>query len=567
MFGLRRNKPADTYLTVRGKELAEAIDRHKAALAKPAPAQPAHGARRFDGAIVNRLTASWQSLNVAIDAELRTDLDRLRARSRDLFKNNEYAVKFGRAVRSNVVGPEGFRFRADVKDPGGNADQGANKAIEKAFGIWSRPDQCDVAAKRSFIDICDAVTQALSRDGEYLVRKRRGAGAGSFGYQLQMLDVDRLDTMYNVWPAEGRNAVIMGVEVDQWRRPVAYHLWNRHFSESPGVTRYRERVPASEIFHGYMSVEDEQTRGIPWMHAVMRRVNDLNGYREAAVIAARIGASKMGFFHSADGDPAPASDGVDGQTADTRGEFITEAMPGTFGVLPDGYTFTPFNPDYPHAQFDAFNKAALRGISSGLPGMSYHSLNNDLEGVSFSSIRSGTLEEREDWMKIQKWLITQFLVPVYEDWLEMALLSGSITLANGSPLPLGKKAKFQDHIWRGRRWQWVDPLKDMAAAVLAIENGLSSPERIADQQGMDVEDVIDDLARFQKLLKDKGVVLAGTSAPTGTIASAVAESGNDAGNQDASVAKSGKKARTLAASITSVEELLRLLREEEVADA
>ncbi|MFK2904569.1 phage portal protein [Dyella ginsengisoli] len=563
MFGQRRRSPASSTLTERGQQLAAAIDQHKAERIAPAVRRPQGGMRRFDGAVVNRLTATWQSVNVAIDAELRTDLDRLRARSRDLFKNNEYAVKFGRAIRSNVVGPEGFRFRADVKDPSGKADEGANKAIEKAFATWCRPEQCDVAGKRSFIDLCDAIGLALGRDGEFMLRKRRGAGAGTFGYQLQLLDMDRLDTFYNLWPADGRNAVIMGVEIDQWRKPVAYHLWNRHYTESPTVTRYRERVPASEIIHGFIPLEDEQTRGVPWMHAVMRRLNDLNGYREAAVIAARIGASKMGFFTSPDGDPAPVSNGVDGVTPDTKGEFITEATPGSFDVLPEGYGFEAFNPDYPHQQFESFNKAALRGVASGLPGMSYHSLNNDLEGVSFSSIRSGTLEEREDWMKIQKWVITQVLVPVYEDWLEMALLAGAITLANGSPLPLAKKAKFQDHIWRGRRWQWVDPLKDMAAAVLAIENGLSSPERIADQQGIDIEDVINDIARFQAMLKAKGVVLAGTTAPTGTIASAVAESGNDGGSS--STGKAGKKARVLQAASTTVADLVALLQDEPAA--
>lgn len=494
------------------------------------PRVPAAGLRRFDAAIVNRLTASWLSVNTSIDAELRTDLDRLRARSRDLFKNNEYAAKFGRTVKSNVIGPEGFRFQARAADAG-NLDIMANKAIEKAFWQWSRPDQCDVRGKRSFADLCAAAMLAVARDGEYLIRKRRGAGAGFFGYQLQLLDVDRLDTLYNVMPGNGRNAVINGVEVDQWRKPVAYHLWNRHPGEAADAERQRARVPADEIFHGFIPLEDEQTRGVPWLHAVMRRMNDLNGYREAAVIAARIGAAKMGFFTAPDGDPSAVADE---KTKD--GEFITEATPGTFGVVPAGYDFKTFNPDYPHEQFDAFCKAALRGIASGIPG-SYHSLANDLEGVSFSSIRSGTLEERDEWMAIQRWLITSLLVPVYEDWLDMALLRGAVLLPNGSALPLAKKTKFLDHQWQGRRWQWVDPLKDMAASVLAIENGLASPQQIAAQTGRDIEEVIDDLATFQQLLKARGVVLTGTTASTGTVASAVAASGNDAGNQDTAAKK------------------------------
>jgi lambda family phage portal protein len=518
--------------TARSHALAAEMERINALRA--APTTTGHALRRFEGAVVNRLTASWNAYNIAIDAELRTDLDRLRARSRDMFKNNEYAAKFGRMVRNNVVGADGFRLQAQSEDPGGAKDAFANKAIEKSFERWSKPANCDVRGKRSFTDICRSVARGLARDGEFMIRKRRGAGAGPFGYQLQLLDVDRIDTLLNIMPAVGHNAVIMGVEVDEWRKPVAYHLWDRHPTEAANVSRFRERIPAEEIIHGFIDIEDEQTRGIPWIHAAMRRSNDLNGYREAAVIAARVGASKMGFFTTPDGQPASQTDGSDG-----KGTYSSEATPGTFDVLPEGVQFQSFNPDYPHAQFDMFCKGALRGIASAI-GVAYHSLANDLEGVNFSSIRSGTIEERDEWMVIQDWLTEQLLVTVYEDWLDMSLLMGAILLPNGSALPLAKKQKFLDHKWQPRRWQWVDPLKDMAANVLAIENGLVSPQMVAAQQGRDIEDVIDDLAAFQQLLKVKKVTLTGTTAPTGTVASAVAQSGNDAGTQDAAAKKPAK---------------------------
>lgn len=527
MFGLTRSKP-EAALTEHGKQLAAAVDAHLAERTAPASPPASGGLRRFEAAVINRLTQSWQATNVAIDQELRTDLDRLRARSREQFKNNEFLAKFGRLVKNNLVGPEGFRLQARAAD-NDVLDTMANKALEKAFWQWSRPDQCDVTGRRSFADICRSVGLSLARDGEYLIRKRRGQGAGYFGYQLQVLDVDRLDTTYNVAAANGRNAVIMGVEVDQWRKPVAYHLWNRHPNDGTGSERTRERVPASDIFHGFIPLEDEQTRGVPWAHAVLRRLNDLNGYREAAVIASRIGAAKMGFFTAEDGNPARIADA---QTDD--GEFVTEATPGTFGVLPAGYDFKSFDPDYPHAQFDAFSKATLRGICSGLPGASYHVLGNDLEGVSFSSIRSGELSDRDEWMVLQNWLITQLLVLVYEDWLDMALLRGAILLPNGSALPLAKRSKFIAHLWQGRRWQWVDPLKDMTANILAIENGLASPQQIAAQTGRDIEEVINDLAAFREMLAAKNVTLTGTTAPTGA-----AVAGASAGDANAS-AKSGE---------------------------
>jgi capsid protein len=88
-----------------------------------------------------------------------------------------------------------------------------------------------------------------------------------------------------------------------------------------------------------------------------------------------------------------------------------------------------------------FVKANLRGVASGL-GVAYHALANDLEGVSFSSIRSGTLEERDAWMLIQEWFSQSFLDRVHAEWLQSALAFGQIALPNGSTLPITKLDKF-----------------------------------------------------------------------------------------------------------------------------
>ena len=78
-------------------------------------------------------------------------------------------------------------------------------------------------------------------------------------------------------------------------------------------------------------------------------------------------------------------------------------------------------------------------------------------------------------MVLQNIVINQLLVPIYEDWLDQALMRGMIRMPNGSALPAAKRDKFADHIWQARRWQWVDPMKDINAAILAIGNGLAQP--------------------------------------------------------------------------------------------
>jgi lambda family phage portal protein len=481
-------------------DLAAAIERVTAERSAPS-ATPRRAARRFDGAVVDRLTAQWLATGTSIDQELRGQLDRLRARSRDLAKNNEYVAKYLRMVLTNVVGPEGFTLQSRVYDPNGQPDSLANRAVEDGWWRWMRPGNCEVTGRQSFVDVCRTVMTAVARDGEVLIRRARGRGFGEFGYQLQVVDIDRLDTNYNVPAAGGRNAIIMGVEIDTYGRPVAYHVFEAHPHGPQGGGRVRQRWDAAEVFHLFVPFEPEQNRGVPWLHAAMRRLNDLNGYREAAVIAARIGACKAGFYQQLPGaEPAPP---IGDEDPSDPGSFSTEVSPGQFDVVPLGYELKEYDPTYPHEQFGAFCTAALRGISSALPGGTYHGIGNDLTGVSYSSIRSGVIESRDEWMVLQNWLIAVFLTPVFEEWVDVALLGGRLKLPNGSALPAAKADKFRAHVWQPRRWQWVDPLKDIEAGIRAINNGLASPQQIAAQSGRDVEDIIEDMAQFQALAKSK----------------------------------------------------------------
>lgn len=451
--------------------------------------------RGFDAAAVNRLTASWMGTAVSIDQELRHDLDRLRTRSRDLANNNDYVRKFLRMVSRNVVGPQGFVLQARVENAPGKPDTLANASIEQAWYNWGKRGVADISGRMSFADLCRVVATDCARDGEALVRIIRGAAAENpFGLALQVLDAARLATDMNRAVSEGRNAIVMGVEVNGFGRPVAY--WVRL-----GSIYQAERIPAEDLLHLYLPERPEQTRGMPWTHSAMMRLHNLNGYEEAAIINARVGAAKMGFFVTPDGT---GKELADGNTDD--GQFLHDVAAGEFGVLPAGYDFKSFDPTYPHQQFADFVKSNLRGIAAGLD-VAYNGLANDLEGVNYSSIRAGVLEERDQWMVLQSWFIESFLEPVFAEWLPLAMLNQAIVMPNGSALPMGKIEKFKAHEWQGRRWSWVDPMKDIEAARLAVQSGVSSPQQIAAQSGQDIEDVLDAIAAFEAMAAAKKVTL------------------------------------------------------------
>lgn len=453
-------------------------------------------ARAFQAAESSRLTAGFQVDVFSLNEDLAGSLRTLVGRSRWQAKNNDYIRKFLRMVQNHVVGPEGFRLHVPCKRPDGTLDALDSAVVEGGFTAWARKGVCDVTGRLSFRALCRLLMLCVARDGEALVRRVRRPGINAWGYALQVIDPVLLDVTYRV-DLPGGNRIRMGVEFDADGAAVAYHLLTDPDTMGLLGTR-RTRVPASDIWHLYQMDEPTQLRGVPWAHTAMRRLNDLAGYEQAAVIAARIGASKMGFYTQTvneQGSPINAeqlADGQDGEPDDPMADLIKEAEPGAFELLPEGVDFKSFNPDYPHQNFDVFVKACLRGASSGLD-VDYNSIANDLEGVNYSSIRHGMLETRESWTNLQNWFKEVFLEPLYTEWLGMAFLSGQL----GS-LPISKFAKYDCGQWQGRRWQWVDPRSDTQAKLLEINNGLASYSGYIRERGLDPEAVWRELESDKK---------------------------------------------------------------------
>jgi lambda family phage portal protein len=221
----------------------------------------------------------------------------------------------------------------------------------------------------------------------------------------------------------------------------------------------------------------------------------LSGYEEAELIAARTAAAKMGFLVSPDGEGFIGDESADGNQ-------IMSGEPGSIQQLPSGMSFQEWNPSHPTSAYAEFHKGILRGIASGL-GISYTSLSNNLEGVSYSSIRQGALEERDLYRQLQSFLIQHLCEPVAQEWLTMSMTSGSI------PIPITRYDKFSNTLeFRGRGFSWVDPAKEIRAEVEAVRNGFKSLNDVARQYGRDVEEVFQQMQNDKAMAERYGISLA-----------------------------------------------------------
>ncbi len=455
-------------------------------------------ATAYGGASANRLTADWiMAATRSPDQEVRGDLIALKNRARDLARNNPHAHRFRRVLSSNVVGPHGIRLQSKAKGPDGTPDRETNRAIEAAWRKWGMKGNCTADGRLSFAEVQRLYLETWAVDGEALLRLLPGFD-NEFGFAVQLLDTDQLDSEYSRAPGEGTNEIRMGVEIDRWGRPVAYHLWDGHPTEYGRRNTKRIRVPAEQIVHDFTADRAGQTRGVTMFAPVLFRAKMLDGYEEAVVVAARTGATNMGFFVP---DPEMHQVDVDGEE-----EIPFEAEPGTFKRLPAGMTFEAYNPTQPTTSFSEFDKAMLRSISSGLD-VGYTSLAGDLSDVNYSSIRQGKLDERDVFRVFQTSLAGGLLERVFGEWSTWAVTSGQI------PITALKSPSWRDHLWQSRGWDWVDPLKDIVAADTSVALGVNSRTRICAERGMDFEDVLEELAEERRLAERYGVPL-GTTAKT-----------------------------------------------------
>ena len=442
--------------------------------------------RRYDGALFDRLRNDFISSSGSADQEIRYNLRTLRNRCRDLARNNAYVKRYVNILKTNVLGSMGIKLQAQVQDVDRTPDFVANAQIETQFREWSKKRNCSIDQRLSFLDLQHLVLENLAIDGEVLIQLIPNA-KNDYRFSLNVIDVDFLDDEKNEVLSNG-NEVRMGVEMDKNRKPVAYYL----FEQNPYEYNFQytgktasKRITADNIIHIYKQDRSYQTRGVPFLSPIMTQLKQLNGYLEAELVASRTSASKMGFFTSPDGE------GFTGD-AEVNNDKQMNVEAGSFVQLPNGVDFKAFDPNHPTSQFESFVKSILRQISSGL-NIPYNELANDLEGVSYSSLRQSVLEAREYYKFMQKFMSEHLLEPIYLRWLEMSITNNNLNL------PMTKFDKFTRVRFVGKGFSWIDPQREANANVLLLKNGLISVQDVQANYGRDAEDLYSQLQAEKNL--------------------------------------------------------------------
>lgn len=149
----------------------------------------------------------------------------------------------------------------------------------------------------------------------------------------------------------------------------------------------------------------------------------------------------------------------------------------------------------------------LRYISAIL-GVSYEQLSKDFSKANYSNLRAA-MADTERRMKVQKRQVADtFATIFYRLWLEEALNKGEITaMPRNAPNwydGLNQEA-YSACDWIGASMGQIDELKETQAAVLRVNNGLSTREIELSRLGRDWREVYSQLSREKKLEAERGL--------------------------------------------------------------
>lgn len=485
--------------------------KRKPAASIPAPAPRARmsrSVRGFAAAMVDRLIGPWRYDGGFTPSEISAHIDVIRARSRTMAKDSPHYKRWLNLIAVNVVG-EGFRLKSTPNDgrPGQfKLDVEAAKFIE--YHWWKFCHWRD-ENNRSYFDASGQKTEpgmdrmnvkALARDGEFFIHVLR-TGTNPYGITFRVLRPDWCDHTLNVSDTGRGTLIHAGVEMEKGtRRPVQY--WFRQTPTNPhaygGQGQHLEPIPAREIIHCFIPEEEGQPRGIPWAHASLRKMKMLEEYDTAELTAARDEACSVRTYYAPKGDEDAISDLTDPDNSDVANALIADKEPSQSEILPIGWKQEIHTPQHPSRQVTQFKNSMLRDLAAGL-NVEYSNFANDWASVSFSSVRIGTIGERDNWVVVQQDIIEQCKSIQYRLWLRSFL-----ELSVSGSYPVSKYEKFAEHEFRGRRWMWVDPQRDMNAAQMARDNGWRTDTDITADLGGDYDDNLETISRERESRKKAG---------------------------------------------------------------
>lgn len=410
------------------------------------------------------------------------DGSELRVRSRALVQNVPYVAQGLRSLVANVVGT-------------GIVPNWLGRDADKLNAAWEQwVKEADADRRLDLYGMQAAAYRAMEQDGEVLIRlrPRRITDGLVVPLQLQLLEIDWLDSSRASRSERPGHTIVNGIEYDALGRIAGYWLWDQHPGELTLAARARTSshfVSAENIIHLFTPDRPGQGRGFPRIAPVIARVRDLQVYEDAELQRKNL-ESRLSVLASGDVQ-------LLGQHEETTGPAQTSELGSLAGgnimQLPTGMNVTVVEPKAAPGYVE-YVKWQLHLIAAGF-GVTYEMMTGDVKEVNFSSARVRGLDFRRE-AEMTQWtlLVPRLCDRICRAFADAAVLAGIVREPNYRI----------DHATP--KWDYVNPAQDVKADLDEIAGGLSSISEKLRRRGYKPEAVFTELASDVARLKELGLL-------------------------------------------------------------
>jgi lambda family phage portal protein len=416
----------------------------------------------------------------------------LRAQARFLDQNHDLSIGILNTLVQNTVGPHGIQIEPQPRRTDGSIHDDFARQILMLYRDWSR--RPEVTWQYDWPSAQRIMARTLFRDGEAFAQRLIGPVSfldhgTKIPYSLELLEPDFVPHDYD---DDGRN-VRMGIMRNDWHRPVAYYVYKTHPGDRMafgGLTDLKA-VPAERMLHLKHAHRIGQVRGASIFAGVMTRLDDVKDYEESERVAAKVAASMAAVIVKGSPDQYdPAMPEEDRMMTLKPGVIFDNLMPGE--------SVSTIDTNRPNSGLEAYRRGQLRAVAAGTQ-VTYSSIARDYDG-SYSSQRQELIEGYGAYGVLSGEIISQFIRPVYEDFIQSGLLSGLLVIPPGVD-----PQSVDDAVYIPPQAPWIDPLKEANAMSIMERSAFASGPEIIRRRGQNPRDVIEQEANWQRLLKEHGL--------------------------------------------------------------
>jgi lambda family phage portal protein len=412
-----------------------------------------------------RTLGKWQPYSASADYDTLDDLPVMRARCRDLERNDGFAGGVINTAVTNVVGTGlTIQPRIDSEFLGLNEAETAKwqAHTKREFSLWADSKDCDATRTQNFYQLQNLVFRSVLSSGDvFVLLPMIARNTTPYKTALQIIEADRVCNRQG--KADG------GITLNSMGEAISYTIRSRHPVEMGVVEDSYRDIPARgaqtgrrNILHIMQRNRPSQRRGVPYLAPVIVMLKQISRFTEAELTAAVIG-SMFSVFVKNDGESP-----LDGD--ENRNYQLGE---GTIISGAAGDSVEMIESKRPSALYDPFVMAILKQVGS--------TLEIPLEMItkhytsSYTAARAAFLEAWRFFKGRRYFLAEEFIKPCYEAFMNEAVSSGRIIADGYFDDPLIKSAWLGCQIV-GDSQGSVDPLKEVKAIEAALNIGLTSLE-------------------------------------------------------------------------------------------